>query len=93
MEDSVEESASMGVPSSAAVEADPDEVAEGGFSGGGIVEVRVLAHLVFESKTRGIACFAEISTLSAYVGAAEIDGNLASRDHAVAVVDCQKAVR
>ena len=41
MEDNIEESASMGVPSSAAVEADPDEVAEGGVSGGGVVEVRV----------------------------------------------------
>ena len=35
MKDNVEESASMGVPSSAAVEADPDEVAERGIGGGG----------------------------------------------------------
>ena len=38
MEDNVEEPAGMGVPSSAAVKADPDEVAESGFGGGGIVE-------------------------------------------------------
>ena len=83
----------MGVPSSAAVEADPDEVAEGGISGGGIVQVRVLAHLIFESKARSIACFAELSTLSGYIGTVEIDGDLASRNHAIAVVNCQKSVR
>ena len=83
----------MGVPASAAVEADPDEVAEGGISGGGIVEVRVLTHLVFESKTRSIACLAELSTLSGYIGAVKIDGDLAIGNHAVAVVDCQKSVR
>ena len=93
MKDNVEKSASMGVPSSAAVEADPDEVAEGGVSGGGVVEVRVLTHLVFESKTRSIACLAELSTLSSYIGAVKIDGDLAIGNHAVAVVDCQKSVR
>jgi len=83
----------MGVPSSAAVKADPDDVAEGGISGGGVVEVRILTHLVFESKTRSIACLAELSALSSYIGAVEIDGDLASWNHAVAVVDCQKSVR
>ena len=81
----------MGVPSSAAIEADPNEVAEGGVGGGGIVEVRVLTHLVFESKTRSIACLAELSTLSSYIRTVEIDGDLASGNHAVAVVDCQKS--
>ena len=45
----------MGVPSSAAVKADPDEIAECGISGGGIVELRVLAHFVFESMACDVA--------------------------------------
>ena len=39
MKDNVEESAGMGVPASAAVEADPDEVAEGGVGGGGMIRL------------------------------------------------------
>ena len=58
MEDNVEEPAGMGVPSSTAVEAYPDEVAESGIGGGGIVESAVLAHLVLVSKTGRVACLA-----------------------------------
>ena len=93
MEDNVEEPAGVGVPSSAAVEADPDEVAESGFGGGGIVEGAVLAHLVLVTKTGGVACLAELSILSGYIRTVEVDGDLASGNHAVAVVDCQKSVR
>ena len=93
MEDNVEEPAGVGIPSSAAVEADPDNVAEGGVGGGGVVEVRILTHLDFESKTCSITCLAELSILSGYIRTVEVDGDLASGNHAVAVVDCQKSVR
>ena len=78
MEDNIEEPAGMGVPSSAAVKADPDEVAESGIGGGGIVEVAVLAHLVLVSKTGRVACLAELSILSGYFRTVEVDGDLAS---------------
>ena len=93
MEDNVEEPAGMGVPSSAAVKADPDEVAKSGIGGGGIVESAVLAHLVLVSKTGRVACLAELSILSGYIRTVEVDGDLTSGNHAVAVVDCQKSVR
>ena len=93
MEDNVEEPAGMGVPSSTAVEAYPDEVAESGIGGGGIVESAVLAHLVLVSKTGRVACLAELSILSGYIRTVEVDGDLTSGNHAVAVVDCQKSVR
>ena len=56
MKDNIKESASMGVPSSAAIEADPNEVAEGGVGGGGMIRLDP-GILVKKSNKQGVLCW------------------------------------
>ena len=67
MEDNVEEPAGMGVPSSAAVKADPDEVAKNGIGGGGVVESAVLAQKTTSFESYDFSWAPEIRSSSSQI--------------------------